>query len=430
MNDIEAATLALAVQVPDLNPIIISQLEAGYFQEPKHKIIFNALKAVKKADYTLLLDELKQTNRLREAGDTAYITSLKFMPVESANCNEYLKKLIDNTRHRNYLATLRQLTKNAETYQGEIDDMFAEHEAVLLKHTRQTSGFTESTQQQRISGAFDYVNQAYERGGDLIGIDTGLKELNDLTGGWIPGTFNIILAVPGAGKTALWLQSALNVARSSSNVAMVQLEMTDIQIGLRQLSSTSHVGIDRLQRGLLKDGDFQRLADAASRLTSMKYDIYTLDGRFSSWRDIERWYRQKHTDDNCQTLWIDNLKLVEGVGREEKERFQFISRQCKLLAKELNISVIAIHHVTKVIVGKPVTVNDAYGSSAFRQDADFVLVMNEDSTDKDGIWLEAGKARNGKTGLKRKVYFNGSLQRFESSLPTAATDMIYERENF
>jgi replicative DNA helicase len=118
------------------------------------------------------------------------------------------------------------------------------------------------------------------------------------------------------------------------------------------------------------------------------------------------------TDKGCQTLWIDNLKIVDGLNNQnELERFQYVSRQIRLLARETNAHVVAIHHVTKIPVGRFITVNDAYGSSAFRQDADTVILMNKD-IETGYIALEAGKARNGVEGLRRDVIFTGATQRF------------------
>lgn len=430
MSQTETALLALALQAKDLYPVITENLEAGYFMDTKNRTIFTALRAIKKPDHNLLIDELKRTNKLKQAGDTAYITALKFQQAESANVDDYMRVLRDEYRHRNYLAALRELTRAAEKNTGSIDEMLAEHEAMLLKHTRSTSGFEETRQKERTEEAFAYVNDAYARGGSLIGVNTGFSSMNDVSGGLIPGTFNLILGVPGAGKTALWLQLLTHVAASHHSVAMVQLEMTDAQLGLRQIACRSSVGMDRIQRGQLSDVDMNRIVDAANDLTNLKYDVINLDARFSHWNDIERWFRRKHADEGCESLWIDNLKLVDGVGADEKERFQYVSRRCKLLARELGVSVVAIHHVTKTMVGKPITVNDAYGSSAFRQDADFILLMNKDSEDEGAVWIEAGKNRNGVEGAKRKVFFNGALQRFEAISAHRPPDSAYDLEVF
>lgn len=407
----ETAILALALQAPDLAHHI-DALGPEHFQDAKNRTVFTAWKKRRTGDAALLADEL--AGRV----DSAYLASLRFFQAESAHLDAYLAELRSAKRRRDYLQTLRELTREAESGAEGIDDLMAQHEARLLKLTREASDYSESTQAERIAEAFDHINAAYERRTGLMGIDTGLAALNDLYGGWVAGTYNIILGVPGAGKTALWLQSALQVARADSPVAMVQLEMTETQLSLRQIANSASVALDRIQRGQLSDRDFERLADSAGGLSSLPHEIFMLDGAVERWDDIARWFRRKHADEGCKTLWIDNLKLVEGLhGQSELERFQYVSRSCKKLTRELNVAIIAIHHVTKIPESRDIEVNDAYGSSAFRQDADNILLMNLDRDDECRIWLESGKARNGIRGAKRPVIFNGALQRFEPERP-------------
>ena len=407
----ETALLAICIQASDLLPSILQEVNEYDFADAQARLIYNAIQESEQADTALLIDKLNESGKLEQAGGSKHITSLKFYQAESQHLDDYISTLKNARRKESYLAQLRLVLREVEQT-TDLDDLLAEHEAKLLPHLRSSGTYQQTTNSDRAAMAYNHIEQAKQSGNNLLGIDTGFTPFNDLTGGLIEGGYTIILGNPGAGKTALWLQMMQHVAQTHSPAAMVQLEMSEKLTALRQLAQLSGIGVDRLQKGDLTQSEESLIAQYTNELANSKNDIYSLDARFSAWHDIARWFRRMQTDKGCQTLWIDNLKIVDGLNNQnELERFQYVSRQIRLLARETNAHVVAIHHVTKIPVGRFITVNDAYGSSAFRQDADTVILMNKDA-ETGYIALEAGKARNGVEGLRRDVIFTGSTQRF------------------
>lgn len=408
----ETALLALCVQAYDLLPSILQEVDNTDLADKNNRLIFETMRRINSSDTALLIDALKAQGKLDQVGGSAYVSSLKFYQAESHHLDSYIDELKTSRRRERYLHALRMALKEAETSAESLDYLTAKHESELLPHLRYSAGFSETTQADRAALAFNHVETALRTGSKLLGIDSGFEPFNDLTGGLIEGGYTLILGVPGAGKTALWLQLAQHVARTHSPVAMIQLEMSQKLIALRQVAQMSSIGVDRLQKGDVTENELGILAQHMDRFINSGNEIYALNPSVTQWSDIARWTRQKHTDNGVKTLWIDNLKLVDGLrGQSELEKFQYVSRQCRLLAMELNIHIVAIHHVTKIPVGRPITVNDAYGSGAFRQDADTVILMNRD-TESGYIILETGKARHGIEGLKREVIFTGATQKF------------------
>lgn len=407
----ETAILAICIQASDLLPSILQEVNEYDFADTQSRVIYNAIKEHNQADTALLIDKLTESGKLEQAGGSKHITSLKFYQAESQHLDDYISTLKNARRKEAYLAQLRLSLREAEQT-TDFDNLLAEHEAKLLPHLRSSGTYQQTTNSDRAAMAYNHIEQAKQSGNNLLGIDTGFTPFNDLTGGLIEGGYTVILGNPGAGKTALWLQMMQHVAQTHSPAAMVQLEMSEKLTALRQLAQLSGIGVDRLQKGDLTHSEESLIAQYTNELANSKNDIYSLDARFSAWHDIARWFRRMQTDKGCQTLWIDNLKIVDGLNNQnELERFQYVSRQIRLLARETNAHVVAIHHVTKIPVGRFITVNDAYGSSAFRQDADTVILMNKD-IETGYIALEAGKARNGVEGLRRDVIFTGATQRF------------------
>jgi replicative DNA helicase len=412
MNETETAVLCLALTVTDCNAVILETLTPNHFADVRHRAIYTALQKTRKPDAALVVQQLEDSKTLEAAGGSAYVHSLKFFDASSSHLLDYLEVLRTSYRKAAYLETLRSLVRKTETFDGKLDDLLSEHEQVILKHTRSAGDFEETIQADRMAMGVQWVERAAERGNPLVGVSTGIKSLDDITLGYAPGAFNVFLGAPGVGKSALWLQSAIHVMRAHFNTAMIELEMSEAQLAMRQMAMASDINLTRIKTGRLQQHEWEWLGKVSQELASAKHDIFILNAKFQSWTDIKRWFRRKHSENGCKILWIDNLKLVQGLpNQDDLQRFNYVSRECKLLALELDITVNAIHHVTKIPDGRDITVNDAYGSSAFRQDADTIIVMND--VGNGVVRLEAGKNRDGQPNLTRDIYFNGAKQRFE-----------------
>lgn len=431
-QEIEEAALSVGWQSESAWGQLRAALSPDHFTGLRADI-FRAMKPHKALDQALVLAELERVGKLEAVGGRARVAAFAFnTSASSAYTERYIADLEKAMARRASVPLLKELVRMSENSEVETPAFFDRLERNVLSLTRSLRPpREESVMVERVGDAFKHIDERMRLGNGLAGIDTGLDELNRLFSGLELGAFTVILGLPAAGKTALWLQMATHVARTHSPVAMVELEMSDARIALRQLTNQGRVDYGGMTTGRLNDHEYQKLADAAQQLINLPNEMYVAGRHIRSISDIERWFRAKHADSGVQTLWIDNIKIVEGLpGQSELERFNTITRSLKLLAADLNIHICAIHHIRKLPEHrKKITLDDAYGSSSIRQDADNILLMH--TTDLKGvIELESGKSREVEGGHTAEVEFIGKYQRFEPFIPTSEPEPAYAYADF
>lgn len=419
--EIEEAALSVGWQSDSAWGQIRAGLLPDHFTDTRADL-FRAMKPHETLNQALVLAELKRIGKLEAVGGRAKVAAFAFnQSASSAYTERYIADLDKARARRGSTPVLAELLRLSENSEVETNLFFDRLERDALGITRSLRpAREESLMEERLGMAFSHIDERMRIGNGLAGIDTGLGEINDLFSGLERGAFTIIMGLPATGKTALWLQIATHIAKTDSPIAMIELEMSDTRIALRQLTSESRVDYGGMNTGQLSDGDYQSLVRAAEKLGSSPNEMFVAGRHVRSIADIERWFRAKHVDSGCQTLWIDNIKIAEGLpGQNELERFNTITRSLKLLAADLNIHVCAIHHIRKLPEHrKRITLDDAYGSSSIRQDADNILLMHT-TEDKGVIELESAKAREVEGGVITKLEFVGRNQRFIPYAPSA-----------
>ena len=378
-HEIERAVLALVVQHQD--GATLDRLDGDLFDAKPHRALYDALLGLHLAempfDEPTLITALQRERQLANAGGKAGISALYYHDTAlRSNLDAYLTQLRDATARRQLADGLLRLAREAETSEDSLDALVARIETGVLERTRRHAGeaiYVDANTM--VVDAMGLIDAAAKRGDGLVGIDTGIPALNELIGGWEPGTLTVLMGAPGVGKTALWLQSALHVALRWP-IAMVQLEMTPAKLGIRALASQSRVSFRRLRRGAgLTEGDYQRLSDQLGRIANRQ--IMIAPRGISTWKEIKGYFRRCVIDHNAKALWLDNVKIVSvPSARSDLERFTTVFREMKLMAHELNVPIIAIHHLHRPErEGARPTLQSGYGASSVEQDADNVLAL-------------------------------------------------------
>lgn len=423
MQSLEEAVLSVAFQSPESWRRIRTQMPPDAFTGERQKI-FLLMRSRDTLNAALIANDLEAAEVMTSAEARRLLMSYEYNEsASSAHLDDYLTELEQEMRRRQLTDTLKQLVRESEKRSMDTATLFDKAEQSILGITRSLQAVSEeTTQSQRLGDALDHIADRIQNPSSIPGIDTGLEPLNELTGGWEHGTFNAILGVPSVGKTALWLQSANHVAKTHAPVAMVELEMSPKRLAQRQLTRESKIDYGKINQGNLTDEEFIKLSNAASNIVNFDKETYVAAPHVRSIQHIVRWFRRMHADHGCDTLWIDNLKRVSNedaaIDRNEMARFTATSSTLGDLAVELNISVIALHHVRKLAPGqKKITAQDAYGSSALFQDCDVMILMNP--TDQPQvIEFEGAKARDvGEKGRTRLVEFLGQFQLFQKYDP-------------
>jgi len=409
---------------------IAEMISSEDFYRNDHKVIYSAMTALfekrSPIDLITITDELKGQKKLEEAGGATYLTHLVSTTISAANIVKHAQIVSEK-------AILRRLIKAAT---GMIEESYAEKEEipVILDRSEQvlfavsqkfaTDKFVAVSD--ILTETFDRINEIHENRGQLRGVPTGFKDLDNLLAGFQKSDLVILAARPSMGKTALALNLGLHVsAREKIPVGIFSLEMSRDQLVDRLL--TCETGIDswRLRTGNLREDDFSKINYAMGVLSEAP--LYIDDSPLLSVMDVRAKARRLQAEKGLGLLIIDYLQLMESShkGGGEQNRVQEvsdISRGLKALARELNIPVIALSQLSRAVelrTPKIPMLSDLRESGSIEQDADVVMfIYREDyyepETEKKGITsVLIKKHRNGPVG-DVDLFFHPEFGRFST----------------
>lgn len=289
----------------------------------------------------------------------------------------------------------------------------AEHFASVLSSITETRGITYQPIRASLKEALDQFEVLHRTGG-MIGIPSGFKELDQLTGGFVDSEMTIIGARASIGKTAFALCTATNIAEAGTPVGFFSLEMKASLLAQRQLCAYAGIRSDRIRGGEIRAADFSYLTDAAGKIYELP--LYTYDVPGARLLDIKSKARQMVKREGVKIIFIDYVGLVRVDQRMNSrwEQIGYISSELRSLAGELNVPVVALSQVNRDAEGKPPTLANLRESGNLEQDADVVMLLHRDR-DQGETKVMVEKHRNGPTGVAH-LFFNMALSRFEEVL--------------
>ena len=273
-----------------------------------------------------------------------------------------------------------------------------------------------------IKDSMDGIEKASQNTGSITGIPTGFKYLDRLTNGFNPGELIILAARPGMGKTTLALNYMTTAALHGKRALLFSLEMGSREIGYKLLSSQSEIEHDRIKRGKLTDKEYRKMNDDIAAVVngnniiiddSAALDIYQL-------RTIAR---KLNHENKIDMIVVDYLQLIQGQDRQNKQQnreqqISYISRQLKVLAKELEVPVICLSQLSRAVesrADKTPMLSDLRESGAIEQDADMVMFIYRDGyynkSDDNGCKILLAKNRHGESGTT-DITFRGDVCKF------------------
>lgn len=421
----EQATLGSIFLDRDAILPVAPWLKAEYFFMQKHAWIYEAQAACTNRrippDLVNVTDELRRRERLDAVGGPAYLNSLS-NSVPTACHVEYYGRIVERTAlMRGLIQAGSKIVKlgfdDAEDFSDTLD---------------QAEGLLSSLAQRKHDAAISFEDLAvrYEsrlttrrdRQETLTGISTGFASFDALTGGLQPSDLLILAARPAVGKTSLALNIAEHAAREGQRVAIFSLEMGSDQLMERMLSSATGIDMQVLRSGQISDDLLPRLYDALGVLSALP--ITVIDSGSLTAMDIRSQCRQLANDGGLDLVVIDYLQLMQGnvSRRADANRVQEvseISRSLKLLARELNIPVLALSQLSRAVenrTSKVPMLSDLRESGSLEQDADIVLFIYREElydpeTDKKGMAeLHIAKHRNGPTGVVPLRFFRSTTR--------------------
>lgn len=399
-------------------------ISAADFYAADHGQIFTAIALLTAAGTVadqLTVHEWMQAREIRVDDSLVYLTSLANNTPGAASAPAYARIVRERSLRRTLIRAAHSIIESAQAPNGQpidalIDQAQARVLAIAESNTRGRAEFPPLA---------DFLNEAVARiqelseresDNDVIGLPTGFTELDRKTAGLCGGDLVIVAARPAMGKTALAMNIAEHVALSErTGVAVFSLEMPGAQLAVRMMASVAGLNQHRVRRGRLNRDEWERLAGAVERIRGARIhvDESPLVGPNELRARCRRLFRAMKG--NLGLVIVDYLQLMEGSNAHENRTNQIgeISRALKLLAKELDVPVIALSQLNRELEkrgNKRPMMSDLRDSGAIEQDADVILFIYRDEV-YDAKSEHAGEAeiiiakqRNGPVGTVRLAF--------------------------
>ena len=414
-HDIEAEQAVLGSMITDRDAVIsaVETLKPDAFYRDDNKAIFEAiLNLYKKAepiDIITLKDELESMNKFEQVGGYEYLASLPEKVPTTANVQKYIKIVEEKSILRNLIKTANEIISLGYDPTEDVEDIMdsAEKKIFDIMQSKNQKGYTPI--KDALVESFAKLEELYNRKQYITGVSTGFIALDHKTAGLHGSELILVAARPAMGKTAFALNIATNAAvRGKVPVAIFSLEMSKDQLVNRILCSEAMVDSNKVRTGKVEEGDWVKLAGAIGPLSES--EIYIDDTPGISVMEIRTKCRKLKMEKNIGLIVIDYLQLIQGnnkrVGSREQEISE-ISRSLKILAKELDVPVIALSQLSRAVEQRPdhrPMLSDLRESGAIEQDADIVMFIyrddyyNKESEKKDIAEIIIAKQRGGTIG--------------------------------
>jgi replicative DNA helicase len=402
---------------------------ASDFYKPTHAAIFSAIITLynrgEPADAVTVADELKRQGAFDKIGDHSILISLQADTPAITNAARYAKIIEE-------LATLRRMIKSANeiaelgySLPDDVDQTLDKAEALIFDIAQHRSRDSLKNIYELLSQSLDQLQMLSDRGDAVVGVPTGFVDLDKCLAGLQKSNLVIVGARPGMGKTAFALGIALNAAvHDGVPVLYFSLEMSHMEITQRLLAADALVDVSAIRTGRLSDADWARIGKSLGRLGEAP--IFIDDDPSSTIMDIRAKARRLSAKENIGLVIVDYLQLMTGRQNAENRQVQVaeISRGLKILARELEIPVVALSQLSRNLdqrADKRPVLSDLRESGSLEQDADVVLfIYREESKDDSGpgkgsAEVIVAKHRNGPTD-KIRLVFREKFARFDNAV--------------
>jgi replicative DNA helicase len=405
----------------------------GHFHHPAHGTIYGILEELSKTnspiDLITVTQALSDRNLLDQIGGPAILAHLQTFLPTATNADYYIDIIREKHLLRRMISVCTSSAARCYDEQGDvkalIDDV--EKQVFTVAEDRVRGDLPEI--KDHVNAALDAIEQLYKNRGQVTGVPTGYKELDNMTNGLHPSEMIVIAARPSMGKTALAMNIAEHVAVDKQiPVGVFSLEMSSQQLATRLLCSRARVNLHHIRNGIMPKNAQQNLFKAVNEYSASKMIIDDTAGL--SINELRAKSRRMMDKSGLGLIVIDYLQLLKSPSKRGQENRQIeiaeISNGIKALAKELNIPIIVLAQLNRKSEdrgdGKP-RISDLRESGSIEQDADVVGLLYrsayyaKDADDRDEKGGEAeliiAKQRNGPTGEVPLTFLN-EFTRFES----------------
>lgn len=398
------------------------------FYDRRHETIFEAMVMLfekrKPVDLLTLTDQLKKKKKLDDVGGSTYLAELTNYVPTAAHAATYAEMVAQSAIRRRLIKVSGDIAELGYDEDFMVQELLEKAEAELFSVSEQNTKNDLTSMEQILLESFDRLEELHRNKGQLRGVKTGYRDLDNMTAGLQRSDLIILAARPAMGKTTLVTNLAYNVATlNKQSVLFFSLEMSKEQLTDRMLADVAQVDAFDIRTGNLSDEDFAKLSEASGEMAEAP--IFIDDTPGMTVLEMRTKARRAAHNAPLGLIIIDYLQLMQGSGRSDGNRVQEvseISRGLKLLARELNVPVIALSQLSRSVESRTPQIPqlaDLRESGSIEQDADIVMFIYREAyynpdTEREGITdLIIAKHRNGPTG-RVELYFHPERLRFMS----------------
>jgi len=426
--DAEMSLLGAVLIDEEVLADITEHVKPKDFYDKRHAIIYDAMMRLyeknKPVDLLTLTDELKRKKEVDEIGGSAYLTELTNYVPTAAHAESYAEIVAQKAVRRRLIKASGEISELGYDEETTTQELLQQAEAELFAVSDQSLKQDLTSLESILTDSFDRLEELHRNKGQLRGVRTGYRDLDNMTAGLQRSDLIILAARPAMGKTTLVTNLMYNVATiAKQSVLFFSLEMSKEQLVDRMLADASGVDSWNIRTGNLSDEDFSKLSEAMGEMAEAP--IFIDDTPGLSVLEMRTKARRAAHDQPLGLIIIDYLQLMQGSGRHDGNRVQEvseISRGLKLIARELNVPVIALSQLSRTVENRSPQIPqlaDLRESGSIEQDADIVMFIYREAyynpdTERENITdLIIAKHRNGPVG-KVELYFHPERLRFMS----------------
>jgi len=411
---------------------VVESLHGTDFYRPAHQTVFDVILDLygrgEPADAITVAAELTKRGDIARVGGAAYLHTMMSSVPTAANAGYYAKIVAEKAILRRLVeAGTRIVQLGYAGSGGEVDDIVDRAQAAIYDVTERRTTEDYSILESLLQPTMDEIEASGQRGGGMTGVPTGFADLDSLTNGLHPGQLVVIAGRPAMGKSTL----GLDIARSASikhqqTSVLFSLEMSKHEITMRLLSAEARIPLQYMRTGRMGDDDWVKLTRRLGEMASAP--LYIDDSPNLTMMEIRAKSRRLKQRHDLRLVVVDYLQLMSSHSRVENRQQEVsqISRSLKLLAKELEVPVIALSQLNRGAeqrTDKKPQLSDLRESGAIEQDADVVILLHrEDVYERESprageADLIVAKHRNGPTDTL-VVAFQGHYSRFVDMAPS------------
>tara|TARA_B100001559_G_scaffold178310_1_gene149264 strand:- start:1796 stop:3181 length:1386 start_codon:yes stop_codon:yes gene_type:complete len=402
------------------------------FYHTENKEVFKVIQSLseesKVTDLLTVSDYLDSSTEFEPKPSIEYLSEIVESTAGNSNITEYAKIIREKALLRELIQISSEIAQSAYKPEGkspsELVDIAESHIFEIAERGNRNMVFAEMSD--LVKQTYDELDKRSQGGGNITGVSSGFRELDNLTAGLQNGELIIIAGRPSMGKTAFALNIAEHTALADENpVAIFSMEMSASSLAQRMISSLGRVNAHSIKTGQLEERDWNRVDGAIQQIKNAP--IYIDDTPSLTPIELRARARRIQREKGLSLIVIDYLQLMSVHGNKENRATEIseISRNLKALARELNIPIIALSQLNRSVeqrTDKQPQMSDLRESGAIEQDADLIAFIYREEvydpdTDKKGVALiNVAKQRNGSIG-QFNLTFLGRYTKFENWVP-------------